>query len=313
MPTSPASSDAYRPRAQLRIGVTGHRPGPKLPPETEPHLRASVERLFAALAQELAANAAAHADAFSSDPPQLVVISSLAEGADRIVADVGLKAGAVLDVVLPAGRADYETDFETPESKAEYRGLLARAGSVFELEATPGVLGGKRGYEAAGLIMMMAHSDAFDQHLGRGRSGRHRRCTGVIVEHAVNEELPGDGDQSGVAGYGAAAVDRRCAAAARQDAHRAESGTRRAGGDGGTWIQTLIAPPLEGVARSELDEFYAEPTGRYFTTAGRSIRCSWRRWACGRCGVRTSGRRRWITRLASAGAATSRATAATTA
>jgi hypothetical protein len=54
------------------------------------------------------------------------VISPLAEGADRVVARAILDyAGARLDVVLPLVVEDYLEDFETEESKKEFRDLLA--------------------------------------------------------------------------------------------------------------------------------------------------------------------------------------------
>jgi hypothetical protein len=52
------------------------------------------------------------------------VISSLAEGADRLVAEAALECGNELIVPLPLEPAEYERDF--PESVAEFRALLAR-------------------------------------------------------------------------------------------------------------------------------------------------------------------------------------------
>ncbi|HLI65615.1 MAG TPA: hypothetical protein VKU90_04550 [Caulobacteraceae bacterium] len=260
MTSPPDAPNAYRPRAHLRVGVTGHRPGPKLPPETEPAVSAAVQRLFAALARDLGAIAAAHADAFAAAPPQLVVISSLAEGADRIVAERGLEAGATLEVVLPAPRAEYETDFEDPASKAGYQALLARATSVFELEATPGALGGKRGYEAAGLVML-AHTDLliaiWDEGEPAGIGG-----TGAIVEHAVNEGCPvmlinpAAPDTIRLLWTGDAVLPPakvRLEQLADRDGLAATPDV----------VATLVAPPpLTSVARTELDAFYDEPMGR---------------------------------------------------
>ena len=144
----------YRPRACLRVGVTGHRTGPKLPPDTEPAIRANVARLFDRMSGQLAKATRDAQWAFSPEPPELVVVSALAEGADRIVAEGGLAAGAVLEVILPAARDAYERDFETAQSKSDYRDLLGMARSVFELDTPSGALAEKRGYEAAGLVML---------------------------------------------------------------------------------------------------------------------------------------------------------------
>jgi len=178
----------FRPRARLRVGVTGHRVGDKLPSEAIPRIAETVKRLIDALHHGLDEVAAANRDLFAAEAPELVVVSSLAEGADRIVAERGLAAGAALEVVLPAPRAEYELDFPTADSKADFRGLLARSAAVFELEATGGAFGEKRGYEAAGLIML-AHSDLliaiWDEGEAAGIGG-----TAAIVEHAVNEGAP---------------------------------------------------------------------------------------------------------------------------
>ena len=53
----------------------------------------------------------------------IVVMSSLADGADRLVAEEALKLGMPLSVVLPMPRVLYEEDF-TPESARTVRGTL---------------------------------------------------------------------------------------------------------------------------------------------------------------------------------------------
>lgn len=63
----------------------------------------------------------------------LVVLSPLAEGADRLVARVALEKGLRLIVPLPMPQPFYEADFKTRESKEEFRQLLARADTVLTL------------------------------------------------------------------------------------------------------------------------------------------------------------------------------------
>jgi len=58
------------------------------------------------------------------------VISPLAEGADRLVADVVLKHGGTLEALLPLPIEEYEKDFTTPESNHEFRELLAESHRV---------------------------------------------------------------------------------------------------------------------------------------------------------------------------------------
>jgi hypothetical protein len=63
---------------------------------------------------------------YNSSP--FVVLSALAEGADRLIAQTAMeKLGADLIAVLPMPAADYERDFETEDSKAEFRAFLERA------------------------------------------------------------------------------------------------------------------------------------------------------------------------------------------
>lgn len=57
----------------------------------------------------------------------LLLVTPLAEGADRIVARIAIEKGARLIVPLPLERADYETDFTTPTSRAEFAELLSHA------------------------------------------------------------------------------------------------------------------------------------------------------------------------------------------
>jgi hypothetical protein len=185
--TTPAPPP-LRPRARLRVGVTGHRPGRKLPEESIAEVVRSVDAVFRTLTDALPLVVSEARWAFEGGDTELAVVSPLAEGADRIVAEAGLRAGARLEVVLPLTRADYEQDFETEASRAIFRGLLDAAASVFELERSPGPLGRKRGYEAAGLIML-AHADLliaiWDQGEAEGLGG-----TANVVAEAVGEGAP---------------------------------------------------------------------------------------------------------------------------
>lgn len=79
-------------------------------------------------------------------PTPLVLITPLAEGADRIVARVALEFGARLVVPLPLPQADYEQDFahhatpaENERSLAEFRELISDAHTerVIELPRVP--------------------------------------------------------------------------------------------------------------------------------------------------------------------------------
>jgi len=119
-------------------------------------------------------------------PMTFSVVSALAEGADRIVThEVLALEGAWLDAVLPLAPDDYERDFETPESRAEFRTLLARAAQV-------SVVGDERSrddaYEAAGREVV-DRSDVllalWDGEPARGKGG-----TADVVEYARSGGVP---------------------------------------------------------------------------------------------------------------------------
>ncbi len=101
----------------LVIGVTGHR---NLREEDLPELRQIVRRVLIELRER-----APHTP--------LEVLSPLAEGADRLVAEVAFELGERVVVPLPMPIEMYEKDFESEESCAEFKRLLARADEVVEL------------------------------------------------------------------------------------------------------------------------------------------------------------------------------------
>ncbi len=84
-----------------------------------------------------------------------------------------------LQVILPFARADYETDFENPESKAKFASLLERAAGVRELPAGDSR---EEGYENAGWAIV----DACDVLIAiwDGEESRGRGGTAEIVEYA---------------------------------------------------------------------------------------------------------------------------------
>lgn len=111
--------------ATLRIGVTGHR---KL--ANDQLLRNSVQKVLSLIDKTL-----------SHTSHTLAIISPLAEGADRLVAkevlDLPLSGGIekpYLEAVLPLPESDYVRDFETQESKDEFKAFLAKARSIRTLE-----------------------------------------------------------------------------------------------------------------------------------------------------------------------------------
>jgi hypothetical protein len=105
----------------LVVGVTGHR---DLVPAELPGLRRRVREFLANL------------KARYPDLP-LVVMTPLAEGSDRLVAEEARALGIPMIVPLPFPLEIYERDFVTPESLQEFRRLRTGA-EIIELPLLPG-------------------------------------------------------------------------------------------------------------------------------------------------------------------------------
>ncbi len=108
----------------LTIGVTGHR---DLLADEVPALKKIVWDFFLQL---------------ESDFPDLdlQLITPLAEGSDRLVADVALELGIELIVPLPMPQADYEQDFSSPAAVEAFRDSLKKA-RVIHLRTLPDASG----------------------------------------------------------------------------------------------------------------------------------------------------------------------------
>jgi hypothetical protein len=130
-----------RPPLAFRVGVTGAR---NLEPSAMERLRPAVAQILGLVARELTRLAddpeaqRAYRRACPGAPPvKLRLVSPLAEGSDRLVADESLKAGYALYAPLPFPRAEYEKDF--PDSVEAFRALLERAEKL-ELDGARGEL-----------------------------------------------------------------------------------------------------------------------------------------------------------------------------
>jgi CheY-like chemotaxis protein len=109
--TAPAAghAPARDGRIPIVVGITGHR---ALRAADEPAITAQVTSLFARLRRDCPHS-------------PIVLLTALAEGADRLVAHAALAAGARLLAVLPLEPADYEMDFATTASRDAFRALLS--------------------------------------------------------------------------------------------------------------------------------------------------------------------------------------------
>jgi hypothetical protein len=101
----------------LVLAVTGHR---DLLPAEIPAIRGRVRALILELRDSYPDRA-------------IMLMSALAEGADRLVAEEALDIGIPLIAVLPMSREHYVQDFAAPGSRAEFDSLCAAAAEVLEL------------------------------------------------------------------------------------------------------------------------------------------------------------------------------------
>ena len=100
----------------LYVGVTGHRPN-RLPEREWPRVRRDLSEVMAEIET---ANAGRRP----------VLVSGLAEGADRLAAFVALGRGWALRAVLAFHSSRFEQDFADPHSIGEFRALVAASAKV---------------------------------------------------------------------------------------------------------------------------------------------------------------------------------------
>jgi len=123
---------------RVAVGVTGHRLN-QLPEADRPRLAKAIARVLDRL--EAVAKVGARREAV-----RMSMVSGLAEGADRYAAHAALARDWGLIAALAFRPARFLKDFETPDSKEEFRALLARSRVV-----TPE---GRGSYLAAGEIIL---------------------------------------------------------------------------------------------------------------------------------------------------------------
>jgi hypothetical protein len=161
----------------LRIGVFGHR---DIAPD-HPGLMRAVSDVLAAISnvKESIRVRYRHVDV------GLTAVSSLAEGADRILARAVLTlVDARLEAVLPLGRDDYRDDFRSTESKEEFDDLMDRA--------TMDVVGPKKSRKHAYALAGKAVVDRSDVIVAvwDGKPARGRGGTAEIYAYAVRRRKP---------------------------------------------------------------------------------------------------------------------------
>lgn len=164
------------------LGVTGHR---DIPPADVPVLHAAARDYLTSTMVK------------GYSDTDIIVLSALAEGADRIVARAAIAAGCRLGVFLPFPADEYERDFETPDSKREFRDLLAVADFVEVAPRLPDAAPGNRdhGYVAVGVAIarhahcMLAFWDGIADTKPGGTADVVRIYrTGIPMAHPLPED-----------------------------------------------------------------------------------------------------------------------------
>jgi len=165
------------------VGVTGHRPN-RLSQEVAADLPRQCQEAMQAI-KELAARA--HDDFLHAPgPPLLRIISPIAEGADRIVAQAGLALEADLQCPLPFDADEYSRDFASDGSREEFYALLARASAVFECDGRRDAE--EAAYENVGR-MVIEQSD-FLIAIWDGKPAAGRGGTQQIIDEAMAQNVP---------------------------------------------------------------------------------------------------------------------------
>jgi len=179
------------PNLVVRVAVTGHLPR-DIYPANEPAIRNSIRAILEQVIATAATVASSENPAYSPAPPVLRILSSLAEGSDRMVAEEALalkpQHAVTLECPLPAARAEYRNDFKTADSRDTFDKLLSAATAVFELDGQrDGEWLRSCDYRRSGHIAV-SNCDLLIA-IWDGEPGK-RGGTAEIAQEAMDHELP---------------------------------------------------------------------------------------------------------------------------
>ncbi|MBL0385866.1 hypothetical protein JJB07_04310 [Tumebacillus sp. ITR2] len=107
---------------QIQVGITGHR---DLRSEDLLNLSDRVREFFEKVER-------------SNPGSDLILMSPLADGADRLVAKLAIEVKWKVIALLPMPVSEYENDFETAESLTEFRELLEQVDRCVEIPLVEG-------------------------------------------------------------------------------------------------------------------------------------------------------------------------------
>lgn len=122
-------------------------------------------------------------------PLPIAILTSLAEGSDRLGASIACENQQALHVVLPLPRAEYENDFADEASRGDFRAKLGTASRIIELgPVTGGQHSRDRAYQMSAEILL-DHADmlvaVWDGAPPAGRGG-----TAMTIDDACARGMP---------------------------------------------------------------------------------------------------------------------------
>lgn len=178
--TTPVEHSAYA--LPLVIAVTGHR---DLVAAEVPAIREKVDALLSSLTDRYPGR-------------RLQVMSSLAEGADQLVAEAALARDIELTVPLPMPKDLYLQDFETSAARGRFESLCERASEIYELPLARGNTvesvshpGDARNREYAQVgVFLSAHCHIL-LALWDGKPSTRLGGTGQVVKFHHDDIMPG--------------------------------------------------------------------------------------------------------------------------
>jgi hypothetical protein len=171
-------------RLVVRVGVTGHRTDALLKLAADSDcLRKRIGQVLDRLCT-IARNLHKEAgEVYTQESPLMRLISPLAEGADRLVAEEALARGYELQALLPFPREQYEETFAArPGSKDQFETLLTQATTVLELGGAP------KPFHTVGHILLL-QCDLLIA-VWNGAPAQGEGGTGQVVEDALQLKIP---------------------------------------------------------------------------------------------------------------------------
>lgn len=160
------------------LGITGHRPN-RLNLSDLTLLHQKVRQILSVVLDILSRQ---------GGPKNLIIVTPLAEGADRIAAIEGLKLGFSLYCPLPFPPWEYEHDFQDESSRKVFRDLLSKADFVSTLSEKPPIRKRQFAYRRSGNEVIRCSAlllAVWDGDPKQGDGG-----TAEIVESALSDGLP---------------------------------------------------------------------------------------------------------------------------